>query len=62
MSKVGQQLNRRKFLKQGTQVAALAVGVAGPRSLPAAGSPVLPERSGSAFCWERLEAVPWKYA
>ena len=37
MNKVGQQLNRRDFLKQGTHVTALALGVAGPRSLLAAG-------------------------
>ncbi len=37
MNKGSQQLNRREFLKQGTQLAALAVGVTGPRSLLAAG-------------------------
>jgi len=36
MNEPSRQLNRRGFLKQATQVAALAFGVTGPRSLPAA--------------------------
>jgi sugar phosphate isomerase/epimerase len=39
MSKSSQQLNRRGFLKQATQATALALGVAGSRSLPAATQP-----------------------
>jgi sugar phosphate isomerase/epimerase len=66
MNKVGQQLNRRKFLKQGTQVAALAVGVTGPRSLLAAAEPnataaiqigILLGTFGSGTLEARLDAV-----
>jgi sugar phosphate isomerase/epimerase len=40
MEKARQQLNRREFLRQGTPVAALALGVTGSRNLPAAESSI----------------------
>jgi len=39
MNESSRQLNRRGFLKQATQAAALGFGVTGPRSLPAAAEP-----------------------
>lgn len=66
MNRASQQLNRRDFLKQATQATTLALGVTGPRSLPAAGEPstataiqigVLLGTFGGSTLEARLDAV-----